>query len=155
MTKTKNNENEHNHTDDDEFCIECYKKHLKEKGVSNEGFWINPDYMTDEDVIIRLEVKREVIQHFDVRVHKDHKEHFNIEEYLKSEEIVGYWKNIPPHELIDDAPEYHRVEEIEKPTGDKVKDDFSHYVCDEGIFYENISSPEEETKKEQNEKEGK
>ena len=44
---------EHEHTEGD-VCIDCYEEHLKEKGVSNDGFYINPDYMTDEDEIVGI-----------------------------------------------------------------------------------------------------
>ena len=130
-----NNENEHNHTDDDEFCYECYKKDLKEKGVSNEGFWINPDYMTDEDEIVNIEVKKEISMIFRVRVHKDHKEHFDVEEYLYGDEMDDFWMDTDPYELIDSSTEYWRVIDTQKVSGDKVKDDFFHYESCDGLFY--------------------
>jgi hypothetical protein len=136
----KNEENEHNHTEEG-FCVECYEEYLKEEGISNDGFYINDDYMTDEDEIMIIEVKKEISIPFEVRVHKDHKNHFDVEEYLSSYEVKSYLEHIPPHELINDSNEYHRVVETKNVSGDKVKDDFQHYVCCEGTFY-----PEEETK---------
>ena len=135
MNNKKNDENQHNHTEEDDFCFECDKKHLKDKGVSNEGFWINPDYMTDEDEIVNIEVKKEISVTFRVRVHKDHKEHFDVDEYVNGDEIDGFWMDTDPFELIDGSTEYWRVIDTQKVSGDKVKDDFFHYECCDGLFY--------------------
>ncbi len=42
-TDNKNNENENNHTEEDGDCVECYETYLKEEGISNDGFYLNPD----------------------------------------------------------------------------------------------------------------
>jgi hypothetical protein len=144
-TKNKNNENEHIHTSDyhehfgmgsyEDWCVECYWKYLKKEGVSNEGFWINPDYMTDEDEFVNIVVKKEISMIFRVRVHKDHKEDFDVEEYLDGNEMDDFWMDTDPYELIDSSTDYWKVVDTQKVSGDKVKDDFFHYVCDEGTFH--------------------
>ena len=141
MKNMKNDKNEHNHTED-EFCGECYEKYLKDEGVSNDGFWINPDYMTDEDEFVNIEVKKEISMTFRVRVHKDHKEHFDFDEYVNGYEIEEFWMDTDPYELIDGSTEYWRVIDTQKVSGDKVKDDFFHYVCCDGTFH----PPFDETK---------
>ena len=137
MKNNKNNKNEHNHTETEEgICLKCQEKeYLKEEGISNDGVEINPDYMTDEDVIFRLEVKKEITIPVDIRVHKDHKEHFDVSHFIHSDEIQEYINCVPPHELLDESTEYHRVVCCHKITGDKVKDDFYQYVCCDGTFY--------------------
>jgi hypothetical protein len=131
-----------------EFCGECYERHLKEDGISNDGFSINPEYMTDEDVIMEIEVKKEITQIFEVRVHKDHKYQFDVGEYLSSYEVESFWENLSLQEMINQVPEYHRVVDTKKVkhimSGDyerkdngRKKDYFFHYVCDDGIFYDN------------------
>ena len=157
MKNNKNNKNEHNHTEEEGICVNCYEEYLKEEGISNDGYSINPDYMTDEDVIMEIELKKEISQIFEVRVHKDHKDHFNIEEYLSCEEVQSFLRDYPSHELFDNSLDYHRVVDTKKVkhimSGDyerkdngRKKDYFFHYVCDDGIFYKKISSPGEETK---------
>ena len=93
MKNNKNNKNEHNHTEEGDFCEEWYEKHLKDEGISNDGIYINPEYMTDEDVIMEIEVKKEISHIFEVRVHKDHKNCFDVEEYLSGEEQRYFWEN--------------------------------------------------------------
>ena len=134
-TKNKNNENENNHTEEEGVCVECYEEYLKEEGISNDGYSINDDYMTDEDVIMIIEVKKEISIPFEVRVHKDHKNHFDVEEYLSSDEVESYWEQFQQYELLEMSNDYHRVVETKEVSGDKVKDDFQHYVCCDGTFY--------------------
>ena len=141
MKNNKNDKNEHNHTEDG-VCVNCYEEYLKEEGISNEGFWINPDYMTDEDEFVNIKVKKEISMTFRVRVHKDHIDHFSVVDYVNGYEIEDFWKDTDPYELIDSSFQYHGVVDTQKVSGDKVKDDFFHYVCFDGTFH----PPFDETK---------
>jgi len=132
------------HTHDTDFCGECYERHLKEEGISNDGYTLNSSYMTDEDVIVNIEVKKEITETFEVRVHKDHIHNFDVDEYLSSFDIEQYWENTSPQELIDGSTEYHRVVDTQKVSGDN--DLFYNYVCSAGTFIRDIFSPEKETK---------
>ena len=102
---------------------------------SYDGFYINPDYMTDEDEIVNIEVKKEICMTFRVRVHKEHKEYFDLDEYVNGEEINLFWNDTDPIELFLSSTDHSRVVDTQKVSGDKVKDDFFHYESCDGLFY--------------------
>ena len=144
-TKNKMNDGIENLTEEEGVCVECYEDYLREKGVSDDGFYINPKYMTEEDELVIIEVKKVITDSFEVRVHKDHKGHFNVEDYMNSEEVWSYWECSPPHELINGSLEYRRVEK--RDLSSEKDRDFFHYVCCDGVFYK----PDNRDKKEDSE----
>ncbi len=82
---------------------------------------------TPEDVIMEIEVKKELSHTFVVRVHKDHIEHFDVEDYLGGKDLDDYWGNSNMEEK-----EYHRIGSTKLVSG--LFDYFYDYVCSEGSF---------------------
>ena len=143
MTKTnnKNNENEHNHTNG-EYCKECNDTYLKDKGVSDNGYDLNPDYIKDEDQIIHLKYFRMIQDDISLVVPKEYYEDgFSLEEYvndvLTQDHLKPGWEDrIRESKIHYEIETTHPISECEFPR-------FTNYVSEEGLFWETLN---EETK---------
>ena len=134
----ENNKNEHNHRNG-EYCKECYDKYLQEKGVSNDGYNINPEYVKDEDQIIHLKYFRMIQDDISLVVPKEYYEDgFSLEDYVNnflSED--PFWEDhIRESKIHFEVDNTHPIGECDYPH-------FVHYVSEDGLFW---NHPHEETK---------
>ena len=126
-------------SDDDDFTD--YRvmedEYYKVKGVSDDGMYINPDFVTDEDQIVKLKVYKIVEHHIDVRVHKDIKR-FNVDEFVDREEIQNvHWdyEYLKHGEFLENSEQHIEVLDSHKVNGKEDPDSRDYYVCDDGVFY--------------------
>ena len=123
---------------DEEFISEGQLENLQKKGISDDGIEINPEYMTDEDVLLNFEVKREITIPVTVRVHKDHKSHFDMMSYFYSDELDEYLSECSD-DFIENSEEFYRFVGVEEEN-----DHFLHYICCDGTFYKPFSETDYE-----------